>query len=657
MILIDERLPKEPLHSEVVLHVRRHLRRSLRAGRGTAGDLALLFGLSSDEEKRLKLRRALDSASKIEAAAELIANARTAKPSVISLGHDDEHLDRCRAWLRLRKAEERAFDGIVATDLEMLLELSKARDYATGNTPEVPAGLAIPILIEGETGTGKELVARAIHDIWVREQENKGGFHVVQVSGLPPDLINDELFGHVRGAYTGAQSERPGRLEEADHGTLLIDEIGDLPLAAQVRLLRFLQDQKLSRVGENRERQIQVRILAATWHTLDEDIARGAFRRDLLHRIRVGWLRLPPLRKRRGVFTDVIPELLHKLGQKALPPITRSATEALSLHQWPGNLRELVGVLRLALSSAGGSTVRLEDLPPHLQRPYLEQPLFKRAPGFLCDEADGQGLTAELASWRVKEVARSLDALEAPEAAADIAGLHNFFATIPDASEDHKTVVQHLQHHQELTREQGRLTAIETEWRQIRSAPQLPDEVVRALVEAQQKALTKREAVDLELIELSRSTHLIESPWFKLLSEIREIPVFAQQDLMRILQGFIPMVTLAVSVFPDLIEKVRSFSSKGSILEQMRKALGQTQPSFDEADSATELQEEGTTNESADQDALPTKPRDYSREHWEVVLSHFRSKSSAARFLKMDQKTITSHLRRLDIEERWTGNN
>jgi transcriptional regulator of aromatic amino acid metabolism len=203
MILIDEKLPGDPLHSEVVLHVRRHLRRRLRTGRGQANDLALFFGLSPEEGARLKFGRALNSASPIEAAAELIAAARSPTPPVIMLGHDDEHLGRCHSWLRQRKADERAFDRIIATDLEMLLVLSKARDYATGQTPEAATGSDIPILIEGETGTGKELLAHAIHEIWARDRPRNSGFHVVQIAGLPPDLINDELFGHVPGAFTG----------------------------------------------------------------------------------------------------------------------------------------------------------------------------------------------------------------------------------------------------------------------------------------------------------------------------------------------------------------------------------------------------------------------------------------------------------------------
>jgi len=658
MILIDEKLPGDALRSEVILHVRRHLRRRLRAGQGNAADLALLFGLSSKEGERLKLRRALKSVSPIEDAAKLIAAARTPPPPVVTLGYDDEHVSRCHAWLHQRKVEEHAFNDIVATDLEMLLVLSKARDYATSHTPEARTGSEIPILIEGETGTGKELLARAIHDIWARGREDRRSFHVVQVAGLPPDLINDELFGHVKGAFTGAQSGRSGRLEEANGGTLLIDEIGDLPPAAQVRLLRFLQDQKLSRTGENTEKQVQVRILAATWHLLDEDVFRGVFRRDLLHRVRVGWLRLPPLRSRPGAFADVVPDLLRRMGQKAVPPITRSATEALALYPWPGNLRELVGILRVALSSADGSTVRLEDLPPHLQRPYLDRPLFMRAPGFLCDEADGQKLSEAVAIWRVNEVARSLDAMAPPEAAADAAGLHSFFASIPDASEEHRAVVQHLQRGVELTREQGRLTAIESMWRQIRAAPELPQEILRALDDAKRNALASREAVDSEIAELSVATHLMESPWFKLLTELRQLPMFSNQDPAPLLHGFAPLMQFVASLSPDFLERVKAFASEGNILERARQFLRENGPQLLEAGIETDPQLGDSASEDAEVEKplpRPDKPRDWSAEHWQALMAQFPSKAAAARERRIDPKTITTHIRRLNLKERWTG--
>ncbi|WP_434043941.1 MULTISPECIES: sigma-54-dependent Fis family transcriptional regulator [Sorangium] len=657
MILIDEKLPADPLRSEVVLHVRRHLRRGLRARCGTSDDLALLFGLSSKQGERLKLRRALEAASPIDAAAELIAAAMRPTPPVITLGHDDEHIARCHAWLRRRKAEERAFDSIIATDLEMLLVLSKARDYATSHTPETPAGSEIPILIEGETGTGKELLARAIHDIWARERSAKGGFHVVQVAGLPPDLINDELFGHVKGAFTGAEKARLGRLEEANGGTLLIDEIGDLPPAAQVRLLRFLQDQKLSRTGENEEQSVQVRILAATWHRLDDDVAQGTFRRDLLHRVRVGWLRLPPLRSRPGMFANVVPELLRTLGPTAAPPITRSAAEALALYDWPGNLRELVGVLRVALSSAGGSTVRLEDLPPHLQRPYLEQPLFRRAPGFLCDEADGQALSEDLVAWRVKEVVGSLNAMAPPAGAADASALRDFFASIPDASDEHRAVVQQLERAVELTREQGWLAAIERTFTKIQQAPGLPHAVIRAL-HAEHKIVTaRREALERDVAALSAATYLNDSPWFKLLSELRQLPVFAKQDPVQLFQGFVPLIQLVASLSPDLIETVKAFAREGDILARTRQLVRQNGPQLLEAASDTEPMEDASMREESEAGALrpPGKPRNWSREDWQTIMGQVPSKAAAARGLGIDVKTISGHLKRLGIKERWTG--
>ncbi|WP_437787810.1 sigma-54-dependent transcriptional regulator [Sorangium sp. So ce1097] len=539
----------------------------------------------------------------------------------------------------------------------MLLVLSKARDHATDHTPEAPGGSEIPILIEGETGTGKELLARAIHDIWKRERSADGGFHVVQVAGLPPDLINDELFGHVKGAFTGAQEARLGRLEEADGGTLLIDEIGDLPPAAQVRLLRFLQDQRLSRTGENKERSVRVRILAATWHRLDDDVSRGTFRGDLLHRVRVGWLRLPPLRSRPGLFTDVVPELLCRLGQTAVPPVTRSAAEALALYDWPGNLRELVGVLRVALSSAAGSTVRLEDLPPHLQRPYLDQPLFKRAPGFLCDEADGQALSEEHVAWRVEEVVGSLNAIAPPAGAADASALRDFFASIPDASEEHRAAVQQLERSLELTSEQGRLAAIERMLTKIRAAPALPPAIASALRDEHKKLAAQREAIDSEVAALSAATHLNENPWFRLLSELRELPVFAKQDPLHLLHGFVPLLQIAASLSPELIEVVKAFAREGNILKRARQLLLQSGPRLLASASDTEPAEDASTGEepAAATPRLPDKPRDWSPEHWQAIMGKYPSKAAAARRLEIDVKTISSHLQRLGIKEQWTG--
>ncbi len=406
MILIDERLPEDRLHAEAVLYIRRQVRRKLRARQGTPEDLALLFGVDIDERWRKLLGPALRTANPVAAAAKVIS-AKFDGGSVAVLGHNESHVRRCHTWLLRAKEGEAAFREIIATDLQTLLTLAEAGDLATASTPSDQSGTAVPILIEGETGTGKELLACAIHEIWARKYERRQKLQVVHVAGLTPDLISDELFGHQRGAFTGARKPRSGRLEDADGSTLLIDEVGDLPVEAQVRLLRFLQDQKVSRLGSNDEKQLHVRILAATWHNLDDDVAKHLFRLDLLHRLRVGRLHLPPLRERPRAFQDVVPLMLRQLGQNAEAAITRSAQDALVLHSWPGNLRELNGVLRVALASAAGNTVRLEDLPAWLQRPYLERPLHARAVGFLSDEVEGQTLSEDLVRWRIEQVERA----------------------------------------------------------------------------------------------------------------------------------------------------------------------------------------------------------------------------------------------------------
>ena len=295
----------------------------------------------------------------------------------------------CLAFLKERKETDSHFTTIVATDLATLLELSKARRLPPLQTrvAEMETSDRCRFLIRGETGTGKELLARAIHRLAV----DAGGaqdapFEVLHVAGMSADMLNDELFGHVRGAFTDAKSERAGRLELAHGGTLLIDEVGDLPDAAQLRLLRFLQDQRVARQGTGADRQLRVRVIAATWRNLDDEVQQHTFRLDLLHRLRAGSdLVLPPLRERHGAFDEVVPDLLRMLGHVASPLMARSARDALELHDWRGNVRELVGVLQQALAFADGETLRVEHLPTHLQRRYLSVPLHQRAPGFLWD--------------------------------------------------------------------------------------------------------------------------------------------------------------------------------------------------------------------------------------------------------------------------------
>jgi anaerobic nitric oxide reductase transcription regulator len=218
---------------------------------------------------------------------------------------------------------------------------------------EMVARSDFSVLIIGETGTGKELVARGIHDASPRSEE---AMIYVNCAALPETLADSELFGHVKGAYSGATSDRPGKFEVADGGTLFLDEIGELPISVQPKLLRALQDGEIQRVGTERPIRVDVRILAATNRDLERGVEEGEFRADLYHRLNVYPLRAPPLRERRddipllaGYFCDVMRRRLG-LGPVRLVP---EAVDALQRYPWPGNVRELENVLaRAALKAA-----------------------------------------------------------------------------------------------------------------------------------------------------------------------------------------------------------------------------------------------------------------------------------------------------------------
>jgi transcriptional regulator with GAF, ATPase, and Fis domain len=225
---------------------------------------------------------------------------------------------------------------------------------------ELVAKSDAPVLIFGETGTGKELVARAIH---VRSARSQGPVLRVNCGAIPPELVDSELFGHERGAFTGAVESRKGWFERADGGTLFLDEIGELPPAAQVRLLRILQDGWLERVGGEEPVHVDVRIVAATHRDLAEMVARGEFRADLWYRISVFPLVLPPLRERR----EDIAELARHFARRAavrlsLPEIlpTDDDIRMLASYSWPGNVRELASVINRAAILGNGQRLEIE---------------------------------------------------------------------------------------------------------------------------------------------------------------------------------------------------------------------------------------------------------------------------------------------------------
>jgi two-component system nitrogen regulation response regulator GlnG len=251
------------------------------------------------------------------------------------------------------------------------------------------------VLITGESGTGKELVARALHR---HSPRSNGPFIAINTAAIPKDLLESELFGHERGAFTGAQSARRGRFEQAEGGTLFLDEIGDMPADLQVRLLRVLADGAYYRVGGHAPQKSNVRVIAATHQNLEERVRLGLFREDLLHRLNVVRLRLPPLRERQE---DIAPLARHFLQKSArdlaveTKIMTDDAQKVLASFSFPGNVRQLQNICHWLTVMAPGQRIDVADLPPEVRAAPGSQPS--------ADDAE--------AGWRValdRELARAL---------------------------------------------------------------------------------------------------------------------------------------------------------------------------------------------------------------------------------------------------------
>jgi len=271
-----------------------------------------------------------------------------------------------------------------------------------------------PVLVTGESGTGKELVARAIHLQSPRAIEQ---FVPVNCGALPEALFESELFGHVRGAFTGAVSEKKGLFEIAHRGTLFLDEIGEMPLATQVKLLRVLEERRIRRVGGHDFRPVDVRIIAATNRRLSESIERGEFRRDLYYRLNVFQIDLPPLRERR----EDIPLLAHyflekynvKMG-KRIRGFSKGCERALMSYSYPGNVRELENAIERAVALTEGDTITELVLPPEMaEAPVLM--LTERGDGYYSDSLTLEEVeklhirrVLEKYNWSVVKAARSL---------------------------------------------------------------------------------------------------------------------------------------------------------------------------------------------------------------------------------------------------------
>jgi two-component system response regulator AtoC len=282
--------------------------------------------------------------------------------------------------LTLRKAEERLRLRRENTRLRYELARSAVAPEASGivycsavmaevmNLVEKVADSASSVLITGETGTGKELVARALHSDGGRREEP---FVAVNCSAISPGLMESELFGHVKGAFTGAERGKEGLFAAADGGTLFLDEIGELPLELQPKLLRVLQESEVLRVGETRPRRINVRVLAATARELRNEVDKGSFRDDLFYRLAVVEIRIPPLRERIEDIPLVAKHFLRRIAGRTgcvVPEIEEAALDVLQSYSWPGNVRELENFMEKTMIFNRGEVINLASLPWEVRR-------------------------------------------------------------------------------------------------------------------------------------------------------------------------------------------------------------------------------------------------------------------------------------------------
>jgi transcriptional regulator with PAS, ATPase and Fis domain len=269
----------------------------------------------------------------------------------------------CRTLSRVASDVEEPL-GIVAKSRAMQQVLDLARRVAkVGST----------VLITGESGSGKERIARLVHDESTRAARP---FIAVNCGAIPETLLESELFGHARGAFTGATQDRPGLFEASSSGTLLLDEVGEVSPGMQVKLLRVLQEREIRRVGENKSRPVDVRILAATNRDLAHAVADGAFRQDLYYRLKVVELRVPALRERRD---DILPlarvllaEAAVRLDRKEISGLTPRAADQLLRYEWPGNVRELENAMEHGVALARETRVDVDDLPAEIRQAVPE---------------------------------------------------------------------------------------------------------------------------------------------------------------------------------------------------------------------------------------------------------------------------------------------
>ncbi|MBW2276098.1 MAG: sigma-54-dependent Fis family transcriptional regulator [Deltaproteobacteria bacterium] len=278
---------------------------------------------------------------------------------VLAKAEERENLRRENAKLKAEMVERHDFEGIIARSepmervFKMISKVAEVRST---------------VLIAGESGTGKELVARAIHQASARA---KGPFVAVNCGAIPENLLESELFGHKRGAFTDAHSDKPGLFEEATSGTLLLDEIGELPFGLQVKLLRTLQESTIRRLGDTKDTPIDARLVAASNRDLEAEVKAGRFREDLFYRLNVLPIKLPPLRERREDIPLLVEHFVDRHNKRlgtAITGITAEAEKMLMAYEWQGNVRELENVMERAMVLSEGDRITPDDLPDRVQQ-------------------------------------------------------------------------------------------------------------------------------------------------------------------------------------------------------------------------------------------------------------------------------------------------
>ena len=306
---------------------------------------------------------------------------------------DAVRLKRTNVDLHQRLDEKFGFDRIIYASSQMQDVIDRIKRIAPTDAR---------VLIAGSNGTGKELVAQAIHQNSPRKRKP---FVAVNFAALSEHLLESELFGHVKGAYTDASADRVGRFEFADGGTLFLDEVGDMPMPTQIKLLRVLESGEITRVGENKSFQVNVRVLSATNRDLDKLVADGTFREDLYHRLKVVTILLPPLAERRD---DIVPLLdkfrreISRQYQKTIKSVAPEVTKRLFAYSWPGNIRQLRNFVETMIVLDSDGVLDEDDLPPELAD---EQPTGEATQGSGPWELVGQPL-ADIERWAIQQTLR-----------------------------------------------------------------------------------------------------------------------------------------------------------------------------------------------------------------------------------------------------------